>query len=136
MATMPLADAARLLGKPERTIRRWAANGRLPATRTADGWLIELELDEHGQVAATDRINGHTSGRTASRGTANGGHLAMVPVTLLQDLMGKAEQAAYWQGRASVLETRIQELEQQLALPAPPAENGSATAKRPWWRLW
>ena len=26
-----LADAARLLGKPERTVRRWAAKGRLPA---------------------------------------------------------------------------------------------------------
>jgi len=39
-------DAARLLGKPERTVRRWAARGRLPATRTIDGWQIELSLDE------------------------------------------------------------------------------------------
>jgi len=148
MAAVPLADAARLLGKPERTIRRWAAQGKLPATRTADGWLVDLAVDDVGQVAATDRTGGHVNGHVAAAPSATGGQVAAVPVSYLHDLQARAEAAAYWQGRASVLEARVQQLEGQLALPAPqPAQDApggdsdAVVAKQPqrpagfWHRL-
>ena len=105
MAVVPITEAAHLLGKPERTVRRWCARGRLPATRTPDGWLVELELNEAGQVADTGQANGHSLG-----------HMATIPVTFLADLTAKAETAAYWQGRAEVLAAQ---LEQMRALPEP-----------------
>jgi len=119
MATVPLADAARLLGKPERTVRR-AAKGRLPATRTAEGWLVEINASDLGQVAQiTDRADGHSNGHVTATLSATGGQMAEVPVSYLRDLQARAETAAFWQGRSTVLEARVQQLEGQLALPEP-----------------
>jgi len=61
--------------------------------------------------------------------------------------------AAFWQGRSTVLEARVQQLEGQLALPAPtpeiaPQRDSDASAEQPtqqtaeaprarsWWRFW
>jgi hypothetical protein len=151
MTAVPLADAARLLGKPERTVRRWAAKGRLSATRTVDGWLVNLELDEHGQVAATDRSNGHAHGRAVTPTAATGGQLATVPVSYLLELQTRAEAAAYWQGRADLLGVQLEQAQRALAAPrepapdelqraseAVPAEPAQQPAEhqRPWWRFW
>jgi excisionase family DNA binding protein len=130
MAAVTIADAARLLGKPERTGRRWAAKGKLPATRTDDSWLIELELDEHGQLAATVLDNGHTNGHVSATTAVTGGQVAAMPVSYLRELQQKAESVAYWQGRCSILEARIEELK---ALPPAPVESKE---RAPWWAPW
>jgi Helix-turn-helix domain len=150
MAAVPLADAARLLGKPERTVRRWASQGKLPATRTADGWVVEID----GQVAATDRADGHSSGHVAAADAATGGQLATVPVSFLRELQARAEAAALWQGRAQVLEAELAAAREQLrALPAPDVpvdalradsdaagpdrtRAPAARPRRPWWAVW
>jgi hypothetical protein len=89
--------------------------------------------------------------------SATGGWtLATVPVTYLHELQARAEAAAFCQGRASVLEARVQQLEVQAALPAPaeptmpeiapqsPSANGASEPtevadpprRAPWWRVW
>jgi hypothetical protein len=69
MAEVALAEAARLLVKLERTVRRWAQQGKLPARRGAEGWLVEVELGELGQVAAADRLaNGHVTAHAVAGG--------------------------------------------------------------------
>jgi hypothetical protein len=113
MAAVPLADAARLLASPS-ALCRWAAQGELPATRTADDWLVEID----GQVVATDHAGGHSDGHVATSPSATGGQLAAVPVSFLRELQARAEAAALWQARAQVLEL-TQARGQLPALPAP-----------------
>jgi excisionase family DNA binding protein len=151
MAAVPLAEAARLLGKPERTIRRWAAQGKLPATRTVDGWLVEID----GQVAATDHA---ATGQTVGHDAASGGQLAVVPAAHLAALEARAEASAFLAGRLQVLQERVAVLEAQLrALPAPapdvpqgapqreserssrepvPVQEPAKPRTRAWWAFW
>jgi hypothetical protein len=148
MPPVPLADAARLLGKPERTLRRWAAQGRLPATRTVDGWLVDVEP---GHVAASDRA---ANGQTVGHHAASGGQLAVIPAAHLAQLEARAEASAFLAGRLQVLQERVAALEAQLrALPAPespvdapgrdsdagsagPAQAAATAPRRAWWALW
>jgi excisionase family DNA binding protein len=37
---LSIQQAAYLLAKPPSTLRRWALQGRIPATRTPQGWVI------------------------------------------------------------------------------------------------
>jgi hypothetical protein len=146
----PLADAARLLGEPERTIRRWAAQGKLPATRTAtDGSLRSAST----LTATWPPLTASMATRMATRPL----HPRPLAATYLQELQARTEAAAFWQGRASVLEQRVQQLEVQAALPAPAApttpelapqrtpdsaalestQQPPETMKRaPWWMPW
>lgn len=118
MPLVPLAEAARRLGKPERTVRRWAAQKKLVAERRADGWYIDLEGDG----------NAADSGVLPLKGTTQ---LSTIPTSYLIDLQTKAEQAAFYQGRAEVLADQVRKLEQQLALPPAPPQP-----RKPWWRFW
>lgn len=47
MSRIPLALAAAATGVPERTLRRWAADGRLTVDRAGASWLVDpMEVDE------------------------------------------------------------------------------------------
>jgi hypothetical protein len=128
-------------------VRRWATQGKLPASRTVDGWLVDVEF---GQVAATDHA---ANGQTVGHDAVTGGQLAVLPVSHLAELEARAEASAFLAGRVQVLQERVEALESRLeALPAPttpqePLQRDSHVAavartknrpslKAAWWRFW
>ncbi len=58
MASLSVRDVAERARTSDRTVRRWIAEGKLPATRTADGWTVaESDL--------TGLLDGRTSAEIA-----------------------------------------------------------------------
>ena len=51
---LSVADAATQIGVSERTIRRWVAQGQLPAKRHGHSWLIAADA-----LAVCAAVNGH-----------------------------------------------------------------------------
>jgi excisionase family DNA binding protein len=115
----------------DRTVRRWIAEGKLAATRTADGWTIdESELAEHldGRPSAAD---GHSESVRPSDGQADGrprgrpSEEAPLLAALVRDLQQQNLELA---GLVGSLQQRLIFAEDRIrALEAPreptPAEN-------------
>jgi excisionase family DNA binding protein len=160
---LSVAAAAMAMGVSERTIRRWIAQGQLPAQRHGHSWLIAPDVlatcaavhghigqDGHGhdQDAATTATAASVRPATATRVSAMAEWLALVQdlqarlADTQQAALQKGEAAAYWQGRAEVLAVELERTrERVLLLEAPrPAEGAGeqkttdgVTGFRPWW---
>jgi hypothetical protein len=79
-ATLPLPDAARLLGMSERTLRDRVQKGKVPAIRTDQGYRLATavveELRQRGDLAAN---LGNPGGSSGTLGTGNAGQPAAGP---------------------------------------------------------
>src|SRR4051794_16639234 len=115
MAVLSVREVADRAQTSDRTVRRWIAEGKLNAERTVDGWTVATD-DLDAMLAERPSATGtHSSAGRPTNGHADG-HMAVIPVAMLEDLQAKAELTAYWQGRALAAQERISQLE---ALPAP-----------------
>lgn len=136
--------AAARCGVSERTLRRWIADGRLPAAKVDGAFRIaaaDLEMRD-GQAPQHAAANAEGGAPHAATPQQEAQHLADLVRELQRELVQTTAAAAMWQERA-------RGLEQQLALPAPAAPNGAESPQgppapaetttaspRPWWRFW
>jgi excisionase family DNA binding protein len=144
------AEAARACGVSERTIRRWVAAGRLaadlsgPTLRVAAGDLAAWRDHMSGQAPAGQARpdvrqaagTGHSTFVTDTE-TARPDLTALVTLIaeLQQQLVAKAEAAAMWQARATLLADQLAAL-QQPTLPAGEPDKSLVTLPPPWWAFW
>jgi len=130
---LSLAEAARREGVALDTMRRRVRRGLYPSrqVRTPRGlaWqvrLVRTEPPHGGPTVGTSLGNLDTTVDPSLDPTveptvdsAGLGELVHLVDRLQHEVVTRTEACAYWQGRASVLEARLQQLEAQLALPAP-----------------
>jgi len=101
--TMTVAEAAAFLGKPERTVRRYAANGKLTAERVAgaagrEEWRIHMrDVVQMPNVAVGSSRHG---GRTKDPLT--------VPADLYRETQAKLEAALMQVGQLTEVRTRLE----------------------------
>jgi hypothetical protein len=132
-------------------VRRWIAEGKLRATRTGDGWLVDpASLDGHPDGHADGRVDAGTAAADrAADHAATDGQPAMVE---LVRLVGRLqEENRVMAGRIGRLEAQLQQAHAALPAPdmpqdAPGRDSGAPAAepthgpsegrRRPWWRRW
>jgi excisionase family DNA binding protein len=101
--TMTVVEAAAFLGKPERTVRRYAANGKLAAERVAgaggrEEWRIHLrDVVQMPNVAAR---SSRDDGRSKEQMT--------VPADLFREAQTKLEAALLQVGQLTEVRTRLE----------------------------
>lgn len=112
------AEAARLLGIPERTARRWAAT--LPASdrQTAASGRHRFRLSSLSTLAESARGGGHVAESSATDSaqvrptSASGGHVAELE-NLRMELVEARQREAEADKRAAVAEARAELLEKE-----------------------
>lgn len=108
----PLAEAARVLGVSEKTVRRRAKAGQLDArqvpTQHGPAWQVRLP----DGVPTGDRVD---PVGTQAQTTA-----MLELIRLVGELQPKAEAAAMWQARAELLAERLAVAEHRIAALAAP----------------
>jgi excisionase family DNA binding protein len=149
MSDLSVREAAERARTSDRTVRRWIAEGKLLATRTADGWTVaESDLAPllDGRTAANGQVDGRPPGRPSV--LAEAPLLGQLLADTQAELVRTAAAAAMWQARAEHLQDQLQR-----ALPPPeltestlagPPRNGtietstepSESKQRAWWRFW
>src|SRR5207249_4387087 len=112
MASLSVHAAAEHARTSDRTVRRWIAEHKLPATRTADGWTVdEADLADlldgrpsliNGHSESVRPPNGHADGRPADR-PSEAPYLADLVRQLAERAEANAAAAAMWQARAEML---------------------------------
>ncbi len=100
---MTVAEAAAFLGKPERTVRRYAASGKLTAERVAgsagrEEWRI-AQRDVH-MLPNVTASSGRTGGRSKEALT--------VPADLYRETQTKLEAALIQVGQLTEVRTRLE----------------------------
>lgn len=138
--TLSAREAAELLGTSERTVRRWAASGRLPATTTSgrlsiprealSALLAERARQEQDARPDSDRtLSGHDvrtlSGHAAPSAAQDPTIAALLATVerLADQAQHSAAAAAMWQERARILEHQLAQARRALQPP-----------RRQWWR--
>jgi len=119
MSYLSAATAARLTGVSERTVRRWAAAGRVRSIRRGHGYLVwfpEVAAIAGHAATAVQTPDAAMSDMPAtaelSASTAiEAGHLAALVRDLQAELLRRSEAAAMWQARAEMLGHQLRALE-------------------------
>jgi excisionase family DNA binding protein len=138
MAYVSAAEAARLTGVSERTVRRWAASGQVRSVKRGHGYRVALSevAAMVGQANGLDADSGPAmSDMTATADLSaaaaiEAGHMAALVRELQDKLVQQAATTAMWQARAETLGHQLR------ALQAPtngPQSHGAAnlTAEAP-----
>jgi hypothetical protein len=116
MAVLSVRQVADHAQTSDRTVRRWIAEGKLATERTVDDWTVTTTTWTSCWPSVRPSATGtHSSPGRPTNGHVDG-HMAVIPVAMLEELQAKAELNAYWQGRAMAAQERISQLE---ALPEP-----------------
>jgi len=139
MSYLSAATAARLTGVSERTVRRWAAAGRVRSIRRGHGYLVwfpEVAAIAGHTATAVQAPDAAMSDRPAtaalSASTAiEAGHLAALVRDLQAELLRRSEAAAMWQARAEMLGHQLRALEAPRPHQTPTAANLTAEAPDP-----
>jgi excisionase family DNA binding protein len=150
MASLSVREAAERARTSDRTVRRWIAEGKLPATKTADGWTVdESDLAEH--LDGRTSVDGQADGRTHGRPSAEAPLLAELVRDLTRQNIELAGLVGSLQQRLSFADERIRALEapKETTSPESPQIEPSdaspvevtqrpATQPRraPWWMPW
>jgi hypothetical protein len=145
-------SAGHLTGVPARTIRRWAAGGKVAVTAGQRGRLVRLE-DVWRIAVMSGRPTGHPDMADESAGHA-AGRVAVAPAAVAQlaairdewlrplvdQLNAKSEEIGHLKAERDELLRRVAELEAEQNAPGA-AEVSDATEEprsglRAWWRRW
>jgi excisionase family DNA binding protein len=159
MASLSVREVAERARTSDRTVRRWIAEGKLAATRTADGWTVDesdLAALLDGRTSTDGQLDGQPHGRPTTtdghrgRPSDEAPHLAALVRDLQRQNLELAGLVGSLQQRLVFAEDRIRALEaptaDQEADPAAqepnlreigqtPAQEPSAP-RRPWWAFW
>ena len=136
MAYVSAAEAARLTGVSERTVRRWAASGQVRSVKRGHGYRIALS-EVAAMVGQADGLGADSDPAMADSAAMTGvaaaaaieaGHLAALVRELQDKLTQQAATTAMWQTRADVLALQLEDARAQLALSAPTDAPQSHTA--------
>ena len=115
-----IKESCRLLGKNDRTIRRWVTSGRLPCKRTSEGLRVDIAaVMPSGNAAATDRAQADTA-------------------LLLAQIQHLTEQVRTLTEERDFLKDTLQR-DQQLRLAELSTHQLASTAeagRRPFWKFW
>jgi excisionase family DNA binding protein len=144
VATLTVQEAAERASVSDRSVRRWIADGVLPATRGRHGWTVADE-DLAAFLAAvrpTDDRDGQPAEARTSAVSADGQRTSETSAlaALLREAIERAERnasaAAMWQARAELLHAQVEQLR---ALPPPPPDVPQDAPERDstqqsWWR--
>jgi len=115
-----VAQASEIIGKSQRSVRRWIKSGQLRSRETPSG--LQVEVSEYAQAEEPKTPGGATE-RLAALEAEN---------TLL-----KRENERLWQALAMAMQNEQRLIEAQTPGTAPgdaPAKEGERP--RPWWRFW
>jgi len=147
---MTIAEAVQVLGKSERTVRRWMTTGRLPVVDTPNGKMVDLS----GEVAlpgASPGSAGHTPDADRQRLAAEAERLQALVSKQEAEIAGLHAQLSDVAADRDRMAGRVDDLTRQVddltgerdylrsalaaaltlqtkALPAPHS--------RPWWQFW
>ena len=130
MSYLSAATAARLTGVSERTVRRWAAAGRVRSIRRGHGYLVWFpevaaiagHADPAVQAPDAAMSDRPATAELSASAAIEAGHLAALVRDLQAELLRRSEAAAMWQARAEMLGHQLR------ALEAPTARHQTPTA--------
>lgn len=122
-----MATAARLLGKSERTVRRWVADGKLAADRAGTALLVDIARHMPDTEAATP------SGAAAMPDTTGELDALRAEVTRLREALDtcQAERDRLWQSLDNAQAIALALTGEQRLLTERASE-----ARRRWWPPW
>ena len=131
MSYLSAATAARLTGVSERTVRRWAAAGRVRSIRRGHGYLVWFpevaaiagHADPAVQAPDAAMSDRPATAELSASAAIEAGHLAALVRDLHVELLRRSEAAAMWQARAEMLGHQLRALEA-------PRPHQTATAVR------